>query len=207
MVFYPGGSNAGTGGIAPKPRSVPNIPPVYNYTPPPRPSSPPRPTTGSYTVKPSGTTVIRPRGATTPSAGPATPAGQDFWAGGVSQGAVPVAPQNYAPPPTPIYSGSGSRIRGYSGGGGGSGGGEAPVPSMFASPAAVSAPTAMVQPPAIVNPAGAGANNVAGESFETIGQGQGTYGQEQRRRQARGPMTGLSITPEMLRRAAGQRLG
>lgn len=54
--------------------------------------------------------------------------------------------------------------------------------------------------------AGKGGLNMGGGKFGKVGRG-GTFGQEQRRRLARGPVTGLSVTPEMLKRAAARRLG
>jgi hypothetical protein len=47
--------------------------------------------------------------------------------------------------------------------------------------------------------------NVPGESFTTVGN-PGAFGSYERKRQNRGPRTGLSVTPEMIRRAAAQRL-
>ena len=78
--------------------------------------------------------------------------------------------------------------------------------SSFVPPAQITAPPAAVQPPAVIADAGAGASNTAGESFSSIGT-PGTFGEYQRRRQSRGPRTGMSITPEMIKRAASQRLG
>lgn len=82
-----------------------------------------------------------------------------------------------------------------------------PAPSVFEAAAAANPPPAVVQPPSVATGTNAGTGNVAGEAFNTIGKGTGTFGQELRRRQARGPLTGLSMTPEMLRRAAAQRIG
>lgn len=135
---------------------------------------------------------------------------QALMAGGIgaAQGAAAPAAPAYIPPPPPqqVFSGSG-RSRGYVGGQGtGTEAAMAPA-ATFVPPAVAQAPTAAVMPPPEVNPAGPGAGNVAGESFDKVGAGSGTFGQEQRRRQARGPMTGLSVTPEMLRRAATQRIG
>lgn len=109
------------------------------------------------------------------------------------------------PPPKPILSGSG-RTRGYeSDGGGGVQALAAPAP-VFYSPESISAPPAQVMPPAVIADAGAGASNVAGESFTTVGN-PSTFGGYERQRQSRGPRTGMSVTPEMIRRAASQRLG
>ncbi|MET0785596.1 MAG: hypothetical protein ABWY25_02695 [Paenisporosarcina sp.] len=97
--------------------------------------------------------------------------------------------------------------------GGGGGGGSAapatmstPIEATVVPPAQIQAPPAAVQPPAVIANAGAGASNTAGESFSSIGN-PSTFGEYQRRRQSRGPRTGMSITPEMIKRAASQRLG
>ena len=79
-------------------------------------------------------------------------------------------------------------------------------PAAFAAPATYTAPPAMVEPPGAIAAAGAGAGNVEGASFTSIGT-PGSFGEYERRRQARGPRTGMSVTPEMIRRAASQRLG
>ena len=182
--------------------------PVSKASTKPAPPSPWFPKLGAAT-KPGGAFVqkpaLRPAPPRPAAQAPRSPLSAALIAGGTGAAIGAAQPAPAPPPPTPIYSGSGSRVRGYSDGSGGGGG--AVAPAAYQAPAVYSAPAATVQPPAIVNPAGPGAGNVAGQSFETVGQGEGTYGQEQRRRQARGPMTGLSMTPEMLRRAAGQRLG
>jgi hypothetical protein len=81
-----------------------------------------------------------------------------------------------------------------------------PGDTAHITPVQIAAAQAAYQPP-VTNTAGAGAGNVGAGSFTSVGRGQGTFGQEQRRRLARGPMSGLSITPEMVRRAAMRRLG
>jgi len=112
------------------------------------------------------------------------------------------------PPPVPVYrqSGSGRSTSDYTGMSDGSGTGLAPVPAAFVPPESVTAAPAVVQPPAVVANATPSENNVPGESFTTVGS-PGTFGQLERRRASRGPKSGLSVTPEMIRRAAATRLG
>ena len=114
--------------------------------------------------------------------------------------ADPIQAPAYVPPPTRT-SGSG-RDTGESGGGGLG----APAP-VFAAPATFTAEPAMVQPPAVVADAPASQVNVPGESFTTVGNPNTTFGGYERRRTSRGPKTSLSVTPEMIRRAATQRMG
>ena len=97
------------------------------------------------------------------------------------------------------YPSSGGSSAGY--GGGAYSGGGMPVTG----PAAVTtAPAPQVAPPPPVT-SGPGAP-IAGQSFTKVGS-PGTWGSFERQRRNRGPVTGLSITPEMLRRAASQRIG
>lgn len=103
----------------------------------------------------------------------------------------------YTPPPTRI-SGSGRST--------GESTGMAAPPAVYAPPAQMTAPPAVVQPPAVFADANPSAVNTAGESFTSVGN-PSTFGSYERRRQARGPKGGLSVTPEMIRRAAAQRLG
>jgi hypothetical protein len=84
--------------------------------------------------------------------------------------------------------------------------GLAAAPSLFVPPESITAPPATVQPPAVVANATPSEVNVPGESFTSIG-GPGSFGSFERKRAVRGPRTGLSVTPEMIRRAAAQRLG
>lgn len=100
-------------------------------------------------------------------------------------------------------SGSGRNTSDVVGGGGASAPAVAPI---FVPPEAVTAPPAVVQPPAVVAEAAPSETNVPGESFTTVG-APGSFGAYERRRATRGPRSGLSVTPEMLRRAASQRLG
>ena len=76
-----------------------------------------------------------------------------------------------------------------------------PTPPPPPAPEPVMAPPAPPPPPVSVI---GGEQNVEGQSFTTAGNG-GTYGGFLRERQARGPKTGTSITPEMLMRIARQR--
>jgi hypothetical protein len=122
---------------------------------------------------------------------------------------APEAAAAYGPtvtPYTPNLSGSG-RDRGGGSSGGGSGFGPAPaVASPYATPESFSAPAAAVQPPAVVAEAPPSQVNVPGETFTSTG-GTGTFGQYERQRQNRGPRSSVSMTPEMLRRAAAARMG
>jgi hypothetical protein len=119
---------------------------------------------------------------------------------------------NVAPayrPPTPVYQSTGAgrtRQIGTSADSEGAGGSPAPVAAIADSPAVFNAPPAAMEPPAVIADANAGANNVAGESFTSLGNNM-TAGEYLRQRGSRGPKTGLSVTPEMIRRAAGNRLG
>ena len=113
--------------------------------------------------------------------------------------ANPIQAPVYTPPPTRT-SGSGRQTSDLADGG------MAGPPAVYAPPAQMTAPPAVVQPPAITAAANPSATNVAGESFTTVGN-PGTFGGYERRRQSRGPRTGLSVTPEMIRSAAAQRLG
>ena len=107
---------------------------------------------------------------------------------------------------TPIYRQSGSGRQAESRGTVGSPTSLATPPAVFVPPEAITAPPAVTQPPAVVAEAPPSEVNVPGESFTTVGS-PGSFGAYERRRTARGPSTGLSVTPEMIRRAASQRLG
>lgn len=107
------------------------------------------------------------------------------------------------PPPVYRQSGSGRQAEVISSG---DGGGLAPTPSVFVPPESVTAAPAVMQPPAVVAEAPPSAVNVPGESFTTVGS-PGSFGEYERRRTSRGPRTGMSVTPEMIRRAAANRLG
>lgn len=75
-----------------------------------------------------------------------------------------------------------------------------PVPQINR-PAPTAAPMATPQVTAQ-----ASGQNVAGNSFTSTGNGGGTFGQFQRQRQNRGPQNSGSVTPEMLRRIAAERI-
>lgn len=100
-------------------------------------------------------------------------------------------------------SGSGRTTSDVTSGGGGS---LATPPAVFVPPEAITAPPAVTQPPAVVAEAAPSEVNVPGESFTTVGT-PGSFGTYERQRFSRGPRTGLSVTPEMIRRAAAARLG
>lgn len=121
---------------------------------------------------------------------------------------APAVQAALAPKPPPVVyrtSGSGRSTNQVVSGGSGGGGLAAP-PAVFVPPEAVTAPPAVVQPPAVVAEAAPSETNVPGESFTSSGT-PGTFGAYQRQRLSRGPRTGLSVTPEMIRRAAAARLG
>ena len=81
-----------------------------------------------------------------------------------------------------------------------------PTPSVYETAASYKPPV-IEAPQAIMNTAGGAAGAATeGPPMTKTGLG-GTYGSFQRERQARGPKTGASVTPEMLRRAAARRLG
>ncbi|MET0785907.1 MAG: hypothetical protein ABWY25_04315, partial [Paenisporosarcina sp.] len=65
-------------------------------------------------------------------------------------------------------------------------------------------PAPAISPAVTANPVGE-APSAVGNFTNATGAG-GTYGQLQRMRQNRGPQTGTSITPEILRRMAQQRI-
>ena len=65
----------------------------------------------------------------------------------------------------------------------------------------------VVTPPVVTTPTGTGGTGTGGNQNQTVNSytatgNTGTVGQSRRLREARGPMTGLSVTPELLRRAA-----
>lgn len=80
------------------------------------------------------------------------------------------------------------------------------VTGPIAAPATYTAPPAVQEAPAVMAAANPSGVNVAGQSFTSVGN-PSTFGGYERRRLARGPRTGLSVTPEMIRRAATQRIG
>jgi len=91
---------------------------------------------------------------------------------------------------------------GYNTGGGGGGNPPTVSPPVVATP---TTPTVTTPAPPIVSPTNPnGPTNV--RTFTSTGR-PGTYGAFQRQRLNRGPRTGLSVTPEMLRRIAAQRIG
>jgi hypothetical protein len=104
----------------------------------------------------------------------------------------------------PVTRQTGSGRTGFAGNAGG--GGMAPAAAQFIPPETITAPPVAVQPPAVVAEAPPSAVNVPGESFTTVGN-PSAFGTYERKRQNRGPKSSLSVTPEMIRRAAAQRLG
>lgn len=81
-----------------------------------------------------------------------------------------------------------------------------PTPPVFETPAVYTSPPAAVEAPGIVaTTQGNSLPNV--QSFDTVGRGIGTFGMFDRMRNARNPRQGISVTPEMLRRAAQARMG
>src|SRR5580765_8099501 len=108
-------------------------------------------------------------------------------------GAPTPPPIDVTPAPTSYTSGSG-RV-GSIGGGGGAGG--VPSPAMFVPPEAVTAAPVAAQPPPVVTAAPPSATNVSGQTFSSVGS-PGAFGAYDRLRQSRGPMSGLSVTPEMI---------
>lgn len=84
---------------------------------------------------------------------------------------------------------------------------KAPAPIVTPPKVATAAPKPAVKPPAKPpTKTATGPKSNVGTS-KTAGGRKSTYGQFKRQRNARGPRSGLSVTPEMLRRAAAQRLG
>lgn len=71
-------------------------------------------------------------------------------------------------------------------------------------PEVATAPQPVIPPP--VSAVGEDTASMVGPAQEAFGVG-GTFGQFERRRKARGPRTGLSVTPEMLQSVAARRLG
>lgn len=98
----------------------------------------------------------------------------------------------------------GGRMPTIPSGGGGNG---TPIPTPTPTPVPTPQPPIKppvkppVTPPPVTPPRPPGAG-----TFTNIGV-PGTYGRFQRQRRARGPLSGLSLTPEMLRRIAAQRIG
>jgi hypothetical protein len=101
----------------------------------------------------------------------------------------------------PINAGGGGYGSGY---GGGISSGGAPGITQVGTPTVVAPPPITVAPPAPPTVAPGVSNPTTTGSWTSRGRG-GTYGQYNRQRRMRGPITGLSMTPEMLRRIAMQR--
>lgn len=97
--------------------------------------------------------------------------------------AVSSAPTSYTPPAPPA---------------------PAPPPAIFQSPSSYS-PPAVTQTPEVVATS-VGGNGPEGVNYDALGTGM-TGGMYDRRRNQRSPRSDMSVTPEMLRRAAQSRLG
>jgi len=119
---------------------------------------------------------------------------------------APTPPPVDIPAPAPVYAPPPTRTTGSGRSAAIGGSGLAPVPAAFVPPESITAAPAVAQAPAVVAEAPPSAINVPGQSFTSVGT-PGTFGQMDRLRQSRGPTTGLSVTPEMIRRAAASRLG
>ena len=126
---------------------------------------------------------------------------------GITDKTKGLAPTSPLSPRIPTGGGVGGPIGGGGsrpGGGGGTGGTPlAPRPTPVPTPT-TPRPPAVPQPPTTRPPAGP-PTNVPG--FGTLRGNPGTFGRFNRQRLQRGPRTGTSITPELLRRMALRRLG
>lgn len=189
---------------------------------------------GAVRAAPSNPGAVLTRAATSAGQGaaaPARPLGQPSTAGsvlragaqGAGQGAAStqsnlaaIMAQSGSTNPADPYNWAGiaAALQSRGPGGSSSGGGSsysspsapaAPAPAVYQAPSSVN-PAPVNQGPSAITSTGIGTVGApTGETFQSIGSRPGTFGQFDRLRNQRSPRTGLSITPEMLRRFAATR--